>query len=137
VDNALGSERSLARFFSFFGALALLMAGVGLYGVMAHSVARRSREIGIRMALGATRNVVLAMVLRRGLILSLVGALLGLLALPAVSRVLASLLYGIGPADPVTLVGSALVLATISLAAAYIPARRATRVDPAEAIRWE
>jgi predicted permease len=137
MDNALGSERSLARFFSFFGALALLLAGVGLYGVMAHSVARRAREIGIRMALGATRNLVLRMVLRRGLILSLVGTLLGLLALPAVSRVLSSLLYGITPADPVTLVGAALVLAAISLVAAYVPARRATRVEPAEALRWE
>jgi putative ABC transport system permease protein len=137
MDASLGQERSLVRLFSFFGALALLLAGVGLHGVMAYSVARRTREIGVRMALGATRALVLRTVLRRGLALSLAGLLLGLVFLPAITRVLSSLLYGISPADPVTLLGAALALAAVSLAAAYVPAWRATRVDPAETLRWE
>jgi len=137
VDRSLAQERSLARLLAFFGALALALAGVGQYGVMSHSVARRTREIGVRIALGASRRLVLRDVLRRGLVLALAGFLLGAALLPAIARVIASLLYGVSPADPATLLAAALLLAAISLAAAWIPAFRATRVDPAEALRAE
>jgi predicted permease len=137
VGQSLAQERSLARLLSFFGALALVLAGVGLHGVMAHSVARRTREIGVRMALGATRRLVLGDVLRRSLVLTLAGFLLGAALLPAVARVIAGLLYEVSPADPATLLAAASLLAAVSLAAACVPARRATRVDPVEALRSE
>jgi putative ABC transport system permease protein len=119
------------------GALALLLAMMGLYSVMTYAVSQRTREIGIRMALGAQIQDVLNMVLRQGLILVLVGIGLGLGVSLLVTRALASLLLGIGTTDPFTFGVVAAVLLVVALLACYIPARRATRVDPLKALRYE
>jgi len=120
-----------------FAALALGLAGVGIYGVMSYSVAQRAREIGVRMALGAGKNDVLKMVLRRGLALTLPGIALGLLGAFAVTRLMKSLLFNVSATDPVTFIRIASALAMIALLACWIPARRATKVDPMVALRCE
>jgi ABC-type antimicrobial peptide transport system permease subunit len=120
-----------------FAAAALLLSGIGLYGVIAYSASQRSREIGIRMALGAARGSVVWLFLREGLLLAGAGAAVGLVAALALSRVLASQLYGIGAADPIALVGMSAVLGGVAFFAALIPARRATRVNPVVALRAE
>jgi predicted permease len=129
--------RTGARMFSIFGGVALLLAMVGLYGVRAYTVARRTREIGIRMALGANAGDTLRMIMREGLLVTSIGAGVGLLLSVGLGRVLASFLYKVSGADPVVFVVAPLMLAVISLLACYIPARRAAGVDPMVALRYE
>jgi ABC-type antimicrobial peptide transport system permease subunit len=123
--------------FSFFAATALLLAVVGIYGVLACVVGQRTREVGIRMALGAQRRDVLRDVLARGLRLALPGVLLGLAGAWGVSRLLQSQLFGVTAADPLTYAAGALLLLLAAVAACLLPARRATRVNPIEALRAE
>ncbi|MGH9432373.1 MAG: ADOP family duplicated permease [Terriglobia bacterium] len=137
IDELLVEERLIARLSSFFGALAVLLACVGLYGLLSYEVTRRTREVGIRMALGAGRSDVLKLVLVQGLGLTLVGVVIGIIAAMALTRYLSSLLYGVKPSDPLTLVAVSLLLIGVSLLACSIPARRATKVDPMVALRYE
>jgi hypothetical protein len=137
IDEQLYRERLIARLSSAFGVLALLLACIGLYGLLAYEVSRRTREIGIRMALGAQAANVLRSVVTRGLILALIGAAIGTAASLAVTRYLGSMLFRIKPNDPLTLFGVCALLLVVALAACYVPARRATRVDPLVALRYE
>lgn len=120
-----------------FAVLALVLAAVGLYGVMSYLVNQRTREIGIRMALGAQQSSVLRLIMRHGAKLTLIGMSLGTIAALALTRSISSLLYGIGPADPLTFASVAILLALLVLVAYYVPARRATKVDPIRALRYE
>jgi putative ABC transport system permease protein len=137
IDRSLLRERVFAILSAFFGALALLLAGIGLYGLMAYNVARRTQEIGVRIALGAARNNVLAMILRETLGLTSIGVVLGLGCSLAASQIVANLLYGVSAQDPETLAAAAAVLIAIAAVAGWIPARRAMRVDPIVALRYE
>ncbi|HEX8763700.1 MAG TPA: ABC transporter permease, partial [Candidatus Acidoferrum sp.] len=137
IDRSLFQERLIARLSSFFGALSLLLACIGLYGLLSYEVSRKTREIGVRMALGARPSDVLRLIVRQGIALSAAGAILGILAALGLMRYLASLLYGVRPFDPLTFLTVALLLALVALAACYIPARRASRVDPLVALRYE
>jgi putative ABC transport system permease protein len=137
VDDYLGSRRSLAETLGFFGALALLLAAIGLYGTMSYAVGRRTREIGIRLALGAQRTDMLWMVLREASLQVVAGIVVGALIAGAAARLIASMLFGVGVADPPTFAAAILVMTATALAASYLPARRATRVDPAVSLRYE
>jgi putative ABC transport system permease protein len=141
MEQLLAKSLSRARFsmllLSIFAGLALVLSAVGIYGVMAYSVAQRTREIGIRLALGAARKDVLAMVLLAGGRLAIFGLVLGLAGALALNYWLRNQLYGVSPADPVTYIAVALLLGAVALAASYIPARRATLVDPLVALRYE
>jgi predicted permease len=136
-DNTIAQERTVTTLCGFFGLLAVLLAAIGLYGVMAHSVTRRYREIGIRMALGAERRVVMWMVLRETLWMIVIGAAIGLPVAFATTRVVQSFLYGLTPQDPLSIMLATIGLAAITGLAGYIPALRATRVDPMVALRYE
>jgi putative ABC transport system permease protein len=132
------SRRKFAmQLVGLFGVLALLLAGVGIYGVIAYSVTQRTREIGIRVALGASRTAILRWVLRQGMILTVAGIAVGLIGAVALTRLLRSLLFGVGPMDVVTYGVLAVVLGVVALIACYVPARRATKVDPLIALRYE
>jgi putative ABC transport system permease protein len=122
---------------SLFGIAAAFLVCLGIYGLLAYSVAQRQREIGIRMALGAERADVLRMVIGQGLKLVLIGVVIGVAAALALTRFLASLLYGITPTDPLTFIAVSLILIAVALAACYIPACRAANVDPMVALRYE
>jgi predicted permease len=137
VGRSLVQQKLVARLASFFGLLALLLACVGLYGLMSYAVARRTNEIGIRMALGAHRSNVRWLVMRETLTLVLVGLVIGLLASFAGTRVTSTLLFGLKPNDPVTIALATLLLITVSAFAGYLPARRAARLDPMTALRDE
>ena len=137
IDELLTQERLIARLGSCFGGLALLLACVGLYGLLSYEVARRTREIGIRMALGAERADVLRSVASQGLRVTMVGVVAGITAGVAVTRFLSSLLFGLKATDPVTFAGVSLILIAVALLACYLPARRATKVDPMVALRYE
>jgi ABC-type antimicrobial peptide transport system permease subunit len=126
-----------ARMFVIFGGVALLLAAIGLYGVRAYTVAMRTREIGIRMALGACASDALRMMLREGMTLFGIGAAVGLVFSLAAGKLLSSLLYRVDSVDPVVLLGAPALLAAVSLVACYIPARRAALLDPMAALRDE
>ena len=137
IDRLLFQERLVARLSSFFALLALILACVGLYGLLSYEVSRRTREIGIRMALGAHPGSVLKLVLRQGIVLAIVGAAAGIGVALGVTRYLTSMLYDVHANDPLTMIAVALLLTFVALAACYIPARRAMRVDPLVALRYE
>jgi len=137
VGVSLFLPRMAATLLSLFGLLALLLAAIGLYGVMSYSVSQRTREIGIRISLGAMRRDVLKLIMGQGLILSLIGIGAGLVAASAVTRLIAHLLYGVSANDPATFTLIALLLVGVALVACYLPARRATKVDPMIALRNE
>jgi putative ABC transport system permease protein len=137
IAEAVSGPRSTASLFSLFAGLALLLGAVGIYGVISYSVAQRTREIGIRIALGARRHEVLMMILRQGARLAFAGVPIGLLGALLLTQLMASLLYGVGARDPMTYAAVAILLVLVALAASYLPARRATRVDPVVALRYE
>jgi putative ABC transport system permease protein len=137
TSDDLWLARTGAVMVGIFGAVALLLAMVGLYGVRAYTVARRTREIGIRMALGANAGDTLRAILREGLIVTSIGAGIGLLLSIAVGKVLSNLLYEVSGVDPVVSSTAVILLTVISLLACYIPARRAARIDPMLALRYE
>jgi ABC-type antimicrobial peptide transport system permease subunit len=137
LNKSLLLPRVCGSLFGIFGGAGLLLATVGLFGLMSYSVRRRTREIGIRMAIGAQPGDILAMVTRQGLGLVATGIAIGIALALAVSRVTAGFLYGIGPRDAVTFVGVPAVLLAVALVAVLIPARRAARVDALTSIRYE
>ncbi|MGH9488798.1 MAG: FtsX-like permease family protein, partial [Terriglobales bacterium] len=137
IDGLLFEERMLAQLASLFGVLALFLAAIGLYALLAQEVTRRTREIGIRMALGAQRRQVMRLVVRLGVALAVAGIALGLAGAFAATRALGSILFGIGAMDPLTLSAVGAVLLLVALASCWLPARRATRVDPMVALRYE
>jgi ABC-type antimicrobial peptide transport system permease subunit len=137
IDRLLFNERLVAQLSSVFGALALILACIGLYGLLSYEVGRRTREIGIRTALGAQRREIFRLVLRQGLTLTIFGAIVGITAAIGVTRYLGSLLYGVAATDPLTFVTIAFTLVAVALLAGYIPSRRAMRVDPMVALRYE
>jgi predicted permease len=134
---SLVPQRVAASVSGALGGVGLLLAAIGIYGVTAYTVARRTREIGIRIALGAKRADIVGMVLGQGMSLAIIGSALGLLLAAAAGRLLAAFLLGVAPIDPVTFLGAALLFALIGLAACYVPARRATKIDAMEALRYE
>ena len=137
INQNLFQERLIARLTSFFGLLAALLGCVGVYGIMAFATSQRTREIGIRMALGANRREILGMVLRETFILVAIGIAAGTLVALEASRLVASFLFGLKPNDPLTILGAALLMAAAAALAGYLPARRASRVDPMVALRYE
>jgi predicted permease len=137
IDRLLFQERLVARLSGFFGLLALVLACVGLYGLLSYEVSRRTREIGIRLALGAQPASVLKLVLRQGIVLAIVGAAVGIGVALGVTRYLATMLFDVHTNDPLTMIAVAVLLTLVALAACYIPARRAMRVDPVVALRYE
>jgi len=141
LDDVLSSSLSVRRFslemVALFAATALLLAGLGIYGTISFLVNERTQDIGIRLALGASRKAILTMVLRQGLWLAVGGAAVGLVSALIVSHLMAGLLFGVRPTDPLTFAGVTLLLTAVALAACYIPARRAMRLDPLVALRYE
>jgi putative ABC transport system permease protein len=137
VSDSVARYRFSMLLLAFFGGLALTLAAIGVYGVMAYTVSQRTRELGIRLALGARAGSVRGLVLRQGLAMALAGIVLGLAGSLALTRLLTTQLFGVSPTDPVVITTVALALAAVSLLACLIPAVRATRVDPIEALRSE
>jgi len=137
VADSLKRDTMLTQLSGFFGGLAVLLACIGIYGIMAYAVSNRTNEIGIRMALGAQRKDVLALILGESMLLVLIGVLIGVPAVFASWKLIKSLLYGLTPADPVSLAGAVLLMFAVAALAGYIPARRASKTDPIEALRYE
>jgi putative ABC transport system permease protein len=137
MDESLSTERLTAYLSVFFAGLALLLTAVGLYGILAYTVARRTSEIGIRMALGAQRGSVIWLVIREAMGSAAVGAVMGLVVVAAASKLIVSLLYGVKEHDSTTMVLAVAALGVVCATAAWIPARRACRLDPMTALREE
>jgi len=137
IDQTISQQHTFADLGTCFAALALLIASVGLYGAMAYTVARRTGEIGIRMALGAQRSDVAALILRQGFLLAIVGIAIGFAASIAVRGILTQGLIGLGTLSPAVLAIVPLGLLLVTMAACYLPARRAAQIDPLRALRWE
>jgi len=137
IDGTIVQERAIAQLAGFFSVFALTLASLGLYGALSFGVVRRTREIGVRMALGASAREVLALVVRQGLALALLGCVLGVAGALALARLVAGLLYNVKANDPLTFAATALVLLGVALLACWLPARRAAKVDPLEALRYE
>jgi putative ABC transport system permease protein len=137
VSRAVARQRFSMLLLGIFATLALVLAAVGIYGVMSYSVAQRTREIGIRMALGAQKSDVLKMTVMQGLKLVALGVAIGLVAALVLTRVMASLLFGVSATDPTTFVTISFVLIGVALLASYIPALRAIKVDPMVALRYQ
>jgi ABC-type antimicrobial peptide transport system permease subunit len=137
IANSLSARQVSMIVFGVFAALALGLASVGIYGVISYLVGQRTHEIGVRMALGARPLSVLSMVLREGIKLAVFGVVIGVIAALGLMRLLANLLFGVSSSDPATFAFVAILLTTVALAACYVPARRATKVDPIVALRYE
>ena len=137
INGSLLQERLFARLTSFFGVLAALLACVGVYGIMAFAATQRTREIGIRMALGASRREILQMVLRETFLLVAMGIAMGIFVALGASRLISTLLYGLRPTDPLTIAAATLLMIAAAGLAGYVPARRASYVDPMVALRYE
>ncbi len=137
MSNSLARNRFSTLMLGAFAAFALLLAIVGVYGVMSYLVTQSTHDIGVRMALGAQRSSILGMVLRHGAVLTVIGIVLGLIGAAAISRVMTSLLFGISAMDIATFAAAPVILAAIAILASYVPAWRATRVDPVVALREE
>ena len=134
VANSLGTRRVSMQLFAVFAIAALLLAAIGIYGVMAYSVTQRTQEIGIRMALGAQRSDVLALVIRQGMRLTVIGVVVGVGGAFALTRLMANLLFGVAATDPLTFAVIPLLLLFVAFVACYLPARRAARLDPTIAL---
>jgi putative ABC transport system permease protein len=137
VSTSVSPQRFAMLLLASFAGVALLLAVVGIYSVTSYSVSRRTHEIGIRVALGASRADVLALVLRQGLVLALTGSAIGIAGALLLSRLMSSQLYGVSPTDPITFVAVSVLLTLVALAACYFPARRAMQVDPVVALKYE
>jgi ABC-type antimicrobial peptide transport system permease subunit len=137
VSRSISTQRLTMFLLSAFSALALILSAVGIYGVISYLNGQRTHEIGVRVALGASRSDVLRMVLGEGLKITLIGIAVGLAAALGLTRLITSLIYGVGTTDPITFASVAILLSSVALLACYIPARRAMRVDPMMALRYE
>ena len=137
VSDLISPNRFALALFGTFAILAVTMAMVGVYGLLSHAVGQRTREIGIRVALGAQGRGIVQMVIREGLVLATIGAMLGIAGALWLSRFVASLLYGISTTDPITYIGIGIGMLAVASLASYMPARRATRVDPMETLRTD
>ena len=137
IAESLASRRFSMILLAVFASLALTLASIGIYGVISYVVGQRTQEIGIRMALGADRMEIVRLILRTGGKLVMLGVATGLIAALAFTRVMSRLLYGVTATDPLTLTGVSIVVACVALLACYVPARRAAKVDPMVALRWE
>jgi ABC-type antimicrobial peptide transport system permease subunit len=136
-EQTLGEDRATAVLSSLFAGLALVLAGIGLFGLMSYAVSRRTREIGIRIAVGAQQGTILGLILRESVVLSVLGIIVGVPCAIAATRLIGHMLFGVAPGDPLTFAAAAAILLAIGTLAGYWPARRATKIDPIVALRRE